>query len=142
MPAQLSGRPQTAAVMCCLLPIFCFLENFKIRFPGPTMVTTHPRFFGTTWISRILLLCAHRPLKCQYFSIQTLSQIALSQIGSCANFLRLWVLIWGMERVSLRCPTAHPPPLLPPPPSLLSLLPCSTLHLSPPGATAGNEKSF
>lgn len=137
-----SGRPQTATVMCYLLLIFCFVENVKIRFPGPTMVTTHPRFFGTTFILRILFLCAHRPLKCQYFSNQTLSQMALSQICSCANSLRLRVLFWGVGRVSLGYPTARPL-LLPPPTSLLlpGLNPPS-ISTHPAGATAGNEKSF
>lgn len=37
------------------------------------MVTIHPGFFRTALISRTLFLCAHKPLKHQYFSNRTMS---------------------------------------------------------------------
>lgn len=62
---------------------FCFAANvkFKISFPGPTVVATHPGFFSSTaLISRIPLLCAQMPLKCQYPSNGHVSQITIFDI--------------------------------------------------------------
>ena len=105
--AQLSLGPQRLSLVCVTCFWFYVLqqtENFKVRFPGLTMVPTHPGFFRTSLISRTLFLCAHKPLKFQYFSNRTMSlrlpppKYAHTQIPSgCGSWFGVWkAYCWGI----------------------------------------------
>lgn len=83
------------------------------------MVTTHPGFFRTALISRTLFLCAHKPLKHQYFSNRTMSlrlpppeYTHMQTLLGCGSWFGVWkVNRWGVLYGSPTLASSCPPPI-------------------------------